>query len=114
MAFAEAELQYLSENTLGRLATTSQRSAPHVIPIAYEFDGKYIYFGTSSNNSLKIRNIKQNSKVALVVDDVVSMHPWRARGIEIRGTAEILEKNHHAYVKITPLKKASWGLWGGE
>ncbi|MBI4257512.1 MAG: PPOX class F420-dependent oxidoreductase [Thaumarchaeota archaeon] len=112
VTFTEAELEYLSENGLGRLATSSPQNEPHVIPMGYEFDGTYIYFGTASN-TLKTRNIQQNSKVAFVIDDVSSKHPWRARGIEIRGIAEIIENNHRASVKIKPLKKASWGL-GGE
>jgi pyridoxamine 5'-phosphate oxidase family protein len=77
----------------------------------YEFDGQFIYFGGRNlSKSLKFRHLALNEKVALVVDEVVSVSPWRVRGVEIRGTAELLTERGHAFVRITPLESASWGL----
>jgi len=79
--------------------------------VAYEFDGEFIYFGGRNlEQSLKGRQISANEKVAFVVDDIVSFSPWRARGLEIRGVAEILRERGHPYVRITPKSKSSWGL----
>jgi len=47
-------------------------------------------------------------KVAFVVDDLVSVDPWRVSGVEIKGIAEISKRNGHKSVKITPFKKSSW------
>ena len=64
--------------------------------------------------SLKFRNIRQNNKVAFVVDDLVSLDPWRVSGVKIKGIAEIIKRNGHESLKITPLKKSSWGIEGKE
>jgi pyridoxamine 5'-phosphate oxidase family protein len=107
--FSERESTFLKEQRLGRLATVSLSMQPHVVPVAFEFDGSYIFFGGwNLKNSLKFRNILQNDKVAFVVDELVSVNPWKPRGIEIKGIAEILRGND--YVKIVPLKKSSWGM----
>ena len=107
--FSEKELHFLKEQRLGRLATVSSSMQPHVVPVAFDFDGSYFYFGGwKLKDSLKFRNILQNNKIALVVDDLVSVNPWTPRGIEIKGIAEILRGDD--YVKIVPKKKSSWGL----
>jgi pyridoxamine 5'-phosphate oxidase family protein len=107
--FSERESTFLKEQRLGRLATVSSTMQPHVVPVAFEFDGNCIFFGGwNLINSLKFKNILQNNKVAFVVDDLVSVNPWKPRGIEIKGIAEILRGND--YIKIVPIKKSSWGM----
>jgi pyridoxamine 5'-phosphate oxidase family protein len=109
--FSEKESRFLCQGGLGRLATVSQDGKPHVVPVAYEFDGKYLYFsGRRLSKSLKFRQISRNSNVAFVVDDVVSLSPWRARGLEVRGVAEIRHEQGRPYVRITPRSTVSWGL----
>jgi pyridoxamine 5'-phosphate oxidase family protein len=109
--FNEKESTFLKEQRLGRIATVSINMQPHVVPVAFEFDGSYLYFGGwNLENSLKFRNILQNNKVAFVVDDLVSVNPWIARGVEIKGIAEVLRGKD--YVKIVPFKKSSWGFEG--
>jgi pyridoxamine 5'-phosphate oxidase family protein len=103
--FSEKESTFLKEQRLGRIATVSSNMQPHVVPVAFEFDGSYLYFGGwNLKNSLKFRNILQNNKVAFVVDDLVSVNPWTPRGVEIKGIAEILRGKD--YVKIVPFKKS--------
>ena len=110
--FTEKEAEYLAEQRLGRVATASPDLEPHVVPVGFEFDGSYIYFGGwNLGRTLKFRNIMRNNKVAFVVDDLVSMRPWRVRGIEIRGIAEKVECDEgRVCVRITPTRKVSWGL----
>ena len=111
--FSEKESKYLKEQRLGRIATVSPDIQPHVVPVAFEFDGSHFYFGGwNLEKSLKFRNIRQNNKVAFVVDNLVSVDPWRVSGVEIKGIAEITKRNDNEYVKITPLRKSSWGLEG--
>jgi len=113
--FSEKESKYLKEQRLGRIATVSPDIQPHVVPVAFEFDGSHFYFGGwNLEKSLKFRNIRQNNKVAFVVDNLVSVDPWRVSGVEIKGIAEINKRNGNEYVKITPLRKSSWGLEGRE
>ena len=110
--FSEKESDYLAEQRLGRIATASPGLEPHVVPVGFEFDGSYIYFGGwNLGRTLKFRNIMRNNKVAFVVDDLVSTRPWRVRGIEIRGVAEKVEcEEGRLCVRITPTRKVSWGL----
>src|SRR5713226_2593856 len=110
--FTEKEAEYLADQRLGRIATVSPRNQPHVVPVGFEFDGSYIYFGGwNLERSLKFRNIMRNNKVAFVVDDLVSTRPWRVRGIEIRGFAEKVDcEEGRLCVRITPTRKVSWGL----
>ena len=113
--FSERESKYLKEQRLGRIATVSPDIQPHVVPVAFEFDGSHFYFGGwNLEKSLKFRNIRQNNKVAFVVDNLVSVDPWRVSGVETKGIAEITKRNGHESVKITPLKKSSWGIEGKE
>jgi len=96
---------------LGRIATVSSQGQPHVVPLAFEFDGICFYFGGwKLKNSLKFKNILQNNKVAFVVDDLISDNPWTPIGLEVKGIAEILRGDD--YVKICLLKRSSWGLEG--
>jgi pyridoxamine 5'-phosphate oxidase family protein len=58
--------------------------------------------------------------VAFVVDDVVSVNPWRVRGIEIRGHAEVLATGGERLVpglgldpemfRIRAKRIVSWGI----
>lgn len=111
VSFTDVEAVYIAENILGRLATVSQEQEPHVVPVAYRFDGSSIYFGGFNlKQSLKFRNIMRNNLVAFVVDDLESVRPWKPRGIEVRGYAEPFWNGSEVGVKITPTSKRSWGL----
>jgi pyridoxamine 5'-phosphate oxidase family protein len=113
-SFSESEAEYLAENFIGRVATSSPAGEPHVVPVGYRFDGTTITFsGWNLTRSLKYRNLMANDKVAFVVDDVVSVMPWKVRGVEIRGRAEpIVSKDGVTAVRIIPLNIRSWGLEG--
>ena len=110
--FTESEAEYLAENFLGRLATASSSGQPHVVPVAYRFNGKDIYFGGwNLAKSLKFRNLVANDRVAIVVDQVVSTSPWRVKGVEVRGRAHSEAAEGGAtVVRITPRSVRSWGL----
>jgi pyridoxamine 5'-phosphate oxidase family protein len=112
VAFSEAEAEFLAENFIGRVATTSSSGQPHVVPVGYEFDGSTINFGGwNLVNSLKFKNLMANGKVAFVVDDIISTDPWKVRGVEVRGRAEpVTGKNGVMMIRIIPLNIRSWGL----
>ena len=83
VTFTESESEFLSESMLGRVATVSPNLEPHVVPVTFEFDGQYIYFsGYNLSESLKFHNLEQNNRVAFVVDDLVSVKPWRGKSIQ--------------------------------
>jgi PPOX class F420-dependent enzyme/OxyR family protein len=65
----------------------------------------------------KYKNVRDgNKEVALVIDDLESIQPWKPRARKINGTAEIVEHNGMfgpgKYLKITPSVTWSWGIKG--
>jgi pyridoxamine 5'-phosphate oxidase family protein len=111
VSFTEDELVFLTQSRLARVATASKDGQPHVVPVVFEFDGAAFYFtGWNLEKSLKFRNLQENKKVAMVIDDVFTVSPWRPRGVEVRGVAEFGSEGGRAYVKVTPKAKRSWGF----
>jgi nitroimidazol reductase NimA-like FMN-containing flavoprotein (pyridoxamine 5'-phosphate oxidase superfamily) len=80
------ELSFLKSHELCRLATASKDSKPHVVPVIYALEGENIVIAIDYGTK-KLGNLRQNNKVALVVDDY---HPNHA--VMVEGECEILEK----------------------
>jgi len=123
--FTQEEIQYLSSQRLGRLATVGPDGQPHVVPLAFRYNPEHDTIDISGHDFAKRkkwRDVQKNPKVALVVDDLVSTQPWRPRGIEIRGEAEVLHsggKEVNPYFndemfRIRPKRIYTWGLVEGE
>jgi pyridoxamine 5'-phosphate oxidase family protein len=111
VTFSEDEAEFLSQSRLARVATASRDGQPHVVPVVFEFDGTAFYFtGWKLEKSLKFRNLLENDKVALVVDELLTVCPWRPRGLEVMGVAEAGSEGGRPYVKVTPALKRSWGF----
>jgi pyridoxamine 5'-phosphate oxidase family protein len=120
MAFTDEEIAYLRSQPLGRLATLGAGGQPDVVPVAVEADGTFLWVGGAGTvrDTRKFRNIASgNHKVALVVDDLVSLEPFIARGIRVYGNAEQpFERvgliGPGTYLRITPTVSWSWNLTG--
>ncbi|MFE0256926.1 PPOX class F420-dependent oxidoreductase [Streptomyces sp. NPDC059010] len=117
--FSEAEHAYLRSQRLGRLATVDPAGQPQANPVGFfpQDDGTILVGGRAMGATKKWRNLSKNPKVALVVDDLVSVRPWRVRGIEVRGDAELLTGPHELgpyfseeVIRIHPRWVHSWGL----
>jgi pyridoxamine 5'-phosphate oxidase family protein len=110
-AFTEAELRYLSERRLGRLATVGKDSTPHVAPVGWRYspeDDAIEVGGRDFARSKKYRDVARSGRAAIVVDDLASVDPWRPRGIEVRGPADIVDDPPR--IRIHPQRIVSWGL----
>jgi pyridoxamine 5'-phosphate oxidase family protein len=124
--FSNREIEYLRSQRLVRIATASRDGdyiQPDVAPVGFDFDGVYFYIGGMNlPKSTKYRNVQQNSRVALVVDDLKSTQPWEPRGVRIYGIADVVTReggymaqtDHPSatYLRIKPIKKWSWGIEG--
>jgi pyridoxamine 5'-phosphate oxidase family protein len=113
--FSEKDRNYLKSQRLARIATVSKQSQPDVAPVGYEFDGEYFYVGgRSMTTTFKYKNVKANPRVAIVVDDLESVDPWRPRGISVHGTGELVHRRGYAgegeYIRIRPEKVRGWGI----
>ncbi len=119
--FSEDEIAYLRSQMLARLATLGRDEQPDVVPLGFEFDGRYFWVGGSGPSVLltrKFRNVEAGRrKVALVVDDMVSFDPFITRCIRVYGHAEApFERTGMSgpgsYMRITPRISWSWNMAG--
>jgi pyridoxamine 5'-phosphate oxidase family protein len=111
--FTADELNYLlGERRLARLATVSADGTPHIAPVgwSYNIDHDTIDIGGHGlERTKKYRDIQRSGRAAVVIDDVLP--PWRPRGVEVRGRADLLE-GAVPLIRIHPQRIVSWGLEG--
>ena len=80
------ELSFLKSHELCRLATASKDGRPHVVPVIYALDGEDIIIAIDYGTK-KLGNLRQNNRVALVVDDYRPNH-----AVMVEGECSILER----------------------
>jgi pyridoxamine 5'-phosphate oxidase family protein len=94
----------------------SPDGSSHVVPVTFRYNADSIDIGGHGfAQRKKFRDVRQDGRVAFVVDDVLP--PWQARGIEIRGTADVLETGgksimddfDDAMFRIRVSKVVAWG-----
>jgi len=93
MSFTDTELEYLSTQRLGRLATARPNGTLQVSPVGFRYNdrtGTIDIAGHGMARSRKFRNVTENGRVAFVIDDLASTQPWRPRCVEIRGVGEAI------------------------
>jgi uncharacterized protein len=104
------QLSFLKSRELCRLATASKDARPHVVPVIYALDGGDIIIAVDYGTK-KLANLKQNLKVALVVDE------YRPnKGLMVEGDCEILERGKE-YLRLLQIlfdrfdfyRKDPWG-----
>lgn len=114
MSFTNSELEYLSGQHLGRMATIQPDGTLQVSPVVFKYNAEYESIDVSGYNltkSRKFKNIADNGKVAFVVDDLASVQPWRPRCVEIRGHAEALaDAVGGPIIRIHPQRVISFGI----
>jgi len=103
--FTAAEIGYMSEQRLGRLATITKKGDPHVIPVNYMYNPAFEcidIIGRDMVKSMKYKNIVGFGRASFVVDDVVSLMPFQTRLLHIRGRAEIVIRKPTDPVPVNP------------
>jgi pyridoxamine 5'-phosphate oxidase family protein len=119
--FTSAEIDYLRLPQVGRLATVGPDGQPHVVPVSYRYNADEDAIdigGHRFGQSKKYRATLQNPRVAFVIDEVISRDPFRIRGIEVRGKAEVLPNGGEGrgagfdpeMIRIRPERIATWGV----
>ncbi len=122
--FTPAQISYLQSQRLGRIATVSPNGQPHVVPVGFHYNPDHDTIevgGHDFSKRKRFRDALRNPRVAIVIDDLVSLNPWTVRGIEIRGKAEVLIAGgdeimrgyDSAMFRINPKRIISWGIDGG-
>ncbi len=122
--FTDKEIEYLTGQRLGRLATVNPEGKPQIAPVGFRYNAELDVIeigGRAMSKSRKYRNIQANPYVSFVVDDVLP--PWKPRGVEVRGTAQALSTGgkaifgasyaaDEAIIRIKPDQIIGWGLEG--
>jgi pyridoxamine 5'-phosphate oxidase family protein len=119
LGFTPEEVAYLQSQPLARFATRSPEGQPDVAPVALEFDGTHFWVGGSGSSVLETRKFRNilagNPEVAFVVDDMISLDPFVARGIRVYGQADgPIERSGMVgpgyCMRITPTVYWSWNM----
>ena len=114
-----AEVEYLHGQRLGRIATIGPDGAPQARPVGFRYNPELKTVDIGGRNlvaSRKYRNLEADPRVSFVVDDLETISPWVPRGIEMRGTTELLpDEVPHAslppgVIRIHIDRIFSWGL----
>lgn len=91
----EEALRRLAAARVGRLATADAGGVPHVVPFVFALHGETVYWAVDrkpkrSPHLRRIRNIRENPNVELVVDHYED--DWRKLWwVRARGTARLVE-----------------------
>ena len=80
----EEVISLFEEALFARLATTNEDGTIHIAPVYFKYEDGQILMGTQAP-SRKIRNIKRNNKVSVLID--ITDVPFR--GALVYGTAEL-------------------------
>ena len=121
--FTDEEIEYLKSQLLGRLATGRPDGQPHVVPVGFRYNAELDTIDIGGHDFArrkKYQDVQRNPRVAFLVDDLVSVNPWRVRGIEVRGEAEVLTSGGEALgpgfapemFRLRARRIVSWGIMG--
>lgn len=113
-AFTDDELSYLGGGgrRLGRIATVGKDGTPHVAPVGWSYNAELETIdvgGHEFDKTKKYRDVARSGRAAIVIDDLLSTDPWRPRGIEVRGRAEVVAEPN-PMIRIHADRVVSWGL----
>jgi len=121
--FTPAEIAYLQSQRLARIATSGSNGQPHVVPVSFRYNPETDTLDVGGHGFAqrkKFRDVQNNPRVAIVIDDLASVDPWRPRMVEVRGRAQVLSSGGEAIgtgfdsemFRITPKRIVSIGIEG--
>lgn len=119
--FTQSEIAYLDSQILARIATVDAGGAPRVVPTGFRYNpdtGTIDLGGLDLAQTRRFQDVRSNPRVAIVIDDLASTNPWRARSVRVRGTADVFEGGGssirpglgEAWMRIRPTAISSSGL----
>ena len=104
------QLSFLQSHELCRLATVSRDAKPHVVPVIYALDGEDLVIAVDYGTK-KLRNLRQNRRVALVVDEYEPN-----KGVMVEGECDIIERGkeylrllHVLFDRFEFYRRNPWG-----
>ena len=109
--FTPEQARFLAAHRVGRLATVSAEGQPHVVPVCYAFDGELLYSPidekpkrVAASGRRRVRNVRENSRVSLVIDDYSD--DWsKLAFVIVQGRAAIVERGGDRSEALALLRK---------
>src|SRR5437879_13886539 len=96
--FTEREYRYLMERSLARIAFVCEDSQPHIVPVIYEFDGRYLYLsGWNLQYSSRFHGLDEE-KITLLFADLESANRLVTRALEVSALVEAKKPEDHLYL----------------
>ena len=95
MTLSEQQRAFAEQHGVAHLATADAAGDPHVVPICYAVDADAFYFVVdekrkSTKRLKRIRNLEQNPRAAIVIDDYDDA--WeRLAYLLVRGAAALVD-----------------------
>lgn len=119
--FTAAEIDYLTHQRLGRIATLGQNGDLHVVPASFRYNPDHDTIDIGGHDivpSKKYHDALRYGRIAFVVDDVVTSPAWKPRLVEVRGTVEAVPEGGKAIspnfrpeiLRLTPTYIVSMGV----
>jgi len=109
--FTDQELEYLGTQRLARIATSSRSGQPDVAPVGFGVDeDSLVSGGLDITKTVRYRNLLENPRATVVVDDLASIDPWTPRGVKVRGAASIEDHADGLRIRVLPDVIWSWGI----
>jgi pyridoxamine 5'-phosphate oxidase family protein len=96
-----------------------------VVPVSFRYNPEQDTIdvgGYGFTRRKKYRDVQRNPRVAIVVDDLATVEPWRPRMIEVRGQAELVPTGGEAIgpgfdpqmIRIRPRRIVAIGIDGDD
>lgn len=109
--FSERELAYLASQRLARIATASLTGRPDVAPVGFALDADAIVSGgLDIAKTVRFKNLLENPRATIVIDDLASTNPWTPRGVKVHGSVSIETPDGGLRIRIVPEVIWSWGI----
>lgn len=116
--FARSERRYLEAAPLGRLATADAEGRPHVVPVCFAVVGDEIVTpidekpqDVSPDDLRRSRDVRQNPRVALVVDHYAEN--WAELGwVQVRGTAAFVDPDGPFHASAVTALRSKYDQYG--
>ncbi len=86
--FPQEIIWLLNEGRFGYVGTSDKKMNPHLTPVIFVFDGHRIFF-VVSKISKKLRNMRENQKIAFLVDVRDPSNLYNNRAVLFMGRAKV-------------------------
>jgi PPOX class F420-dependent enzyme/OxyR family protein len=106
-----SQIDYLTGQRLGRLATAGADHKPHVVPTSFRYNadlGTIDVGGQHVHTTKKYRDVQQSGWAAIVIDDLMSINPWQPRMPGIRGRDQPRRRSAAASVQVSAVPSSAF------